>query len=115
MFEKFSSSKGPGLHKYIVTVIDGLKLLLLITLFSYNCNLPEQENKAMIALAMVILLAAQSESIFFTSNYFVILGDISYSIYLIHWPLICLLRMFRGNDNFNWKGMKSHKLCVVKF
>ena len=64
-------------------------------------------NPAILLLPCVacgVLLLSCSDRWFSNPTWkpFLLIGDLSYSLYLWHWPVICFTRSFTGHSNFWW-------------
>jgi peptidoglycan/LPS O-acetylase OafA/YrhL len=88
-------------------VILTLILTLLVGLPFLSTPLHKQANRLFVtALATFIVGRPNSMSLLMSNGMLVVLGDISYSVYLVHWPLITYFRYSNMNmDEISFSGL----------
>jgi len=91
-------------NKAKILEITGLGLIIFSVIFVSESQ-PWPGYLALIPVvgAVFVLLASRTSSIF-TSNYFVqFIGNISYSVYLWHWPLVVFLVYIEKSKVLSWQ------------
>lgn len=70
-------------------------LILLAFLFDSNSNFPGFSALLVVTLSSLVLISSENNKVL-KSRIMVYLGDISYLLYLIHWPVLQIHKMYSG-------------------
>ncbi|KAI6233308.1 Acyltransferase [Aphelenchoides fujianensis] len=85
------------------SVVRPLVFFFLVVLLLVPLTSSPQIQRLLVVLTTSILLAARpSPSTFPGAEWIVRLGDCSYGVYLVHWPLITFWRMAAGREGGEW-------------
>uniref|UniRef100_A0A1I7U2X5 Acyl_transf_3 domain-containing protein n=1 Tax=Caenorhabditis tropicalis TaxID=1561998 RepID=A0A1I7U2X5_9PELO len=73
-----------------------LLLLVPITLFPYD--LPAVSVRPLVTLGTGFLMLISEDNLFLSNRFLTYIGDISYSLYLIHWPIYAYWKLTQNGD-----------------
>jgi len=83
------------------TVINFIFILIIFAIVFLNINYSNLLNQSIITFSVCVILYFSNNSnkiIFFYEKFFLFLGNISYSTYLIHWPFLVFIKYYLVRD-----------------
>ncbi|KAI6192331.1 hypothetical protein M3Y97_00325800 [Aphelenchoides bicaudatus] len=88
-------------------------LLILLLLFPITNLMEGQLQRLLVVFLTALIIAIKQNDSILSSDMLVNLGDVSYSVYLIHWPIFIMHRRLDSDSYDNGKDA-NHIGCVIK-
>lgn len=103
LYIKFSGFKLDVIIKHAASIL--LTIFLIYELFLLeNFDATHLRVVVTFTIGLLLLSGFAAQTFLLTNKMFLYIGDISYVLYLVHWPIMMFIRYFSSSTKFDLKG-----------
>lgn len=89
-----------AIQKIADNLVNSVLYVLLCTLLVFKLSVPTELIRSVVVLIAGIIVSRNNQNTWISNNFILIeLGNVSYSVYLLHWPLFTLYRYVYESDD----------------